>query len=149
MLVNLLCRVAQTHPGYTFTNCKTPRMQSFHIPVQYIITSMWWLCFKYRCLYTHGQSGLVNRGGVWKKAFQLHDTNLLRSAVLLPGVAAFPEVMAVGGEAPAFLSSSSLFDPPEELLSEAMTGAFLPSPAGRAPKVALASAGTQRKKSNC
>lgn len=65
---------------------------------------------------------------------------------MLPGVAVFSEVMAAGGGAPAFLSSSSLSDPPEELLSEAMTGAFLPSPAGRAPEEALASAGTQTKK---
>lgn len=52
--------------------------------------------------------------------------HLLRSAVLLPGALA---VSKVGG-APAFLSSSSLSEPPEELLSEATSGAFLPSPAG-------------------
>lgn len=54
------------------------------------------------------------------------DAHLLRSAVLLPGALA---VSKVGG-APAFLSSSSLSEPPEELLSEATSGAFLPSPAG-------------------
>lgn len=53
------------------------------------------------------------------------DAHLLRSAVLLPGALA---VSKVGG-APAFLSSSSLSEPPEELLSEATSGAFLPSPA--------------------
>lgn len=67
-------------------------------------------------------------------------SNLLRSAVLLLGAPAVSEVTAAaGGAFPAFLSSSSLSDPPEELLSEATRGAFLPSPAGGAPGEALTS----------
>lgn len=77
--------------------------------------------------------------GVWLK-----DANLLRSAVLLPGAWG---VLAAGG-APAFLSSSSLSDPPEELLSEATRGAFCPSPAGRAPGEALTSADTNGEQRN-
>lgn len=55
---------------------------------------------------------------------RLKHANLLRSAVLFPGTQG---VMALGGP-PAFLSSSSLSDPPEELLSEATRGAFPPAP---------------------
>lgn len=76
-------------------------------------------------------------------ARQLEDANLLRSAVLSPGEAAVSEVMAVVGGAPAFLSSSSLSDPPEELLSEATSGACLASPA--APDESPASADTRAK----
>lgn len=55
---------------------------------------------------------------------RLKLAHLLRSAVFFPGVQG---VMALGGP-PAFLSSSSLSDPPEELLSDAMRGSFFAAP---------------------
>lgn len=81
-----------------------------------------------------GQQSSVRQRGVWLK-----DANLLRSAVLLPGAPGVPEAAAA-----AFLSSSSLSDPPEELLSEATRGAFLPSPTGQVPEEALTSADRQK-----
>lgn len=80
-----------------------------------------------------------------EKSSQLQDSNLLRSAVLLPGT--LGALVAAGG-APAFLSSSSLSDPPEELLSEATRGAFLPSPACLAPEEALTSADVNKRQMN-
>lgn len=71
------------------------------------------------------QGGPINRGGLEplvKKKRQKY-ANLWRSAVLVPGTQG---AMGLGGP-PAFLSSSSLSEPPEELLSEATSGAFLPA----------------------
>lgn len=55
---------------------------------------------------------------------RVKQNNLLRSAFLFPGTQG---VLASGG-ARACLSSSSLSDPPEELLSEPTTGGFFPAP---------------------
>lgn len=57
--------------------------------------------------------------------------HLLRSAGFFPGMQG---VMALGGP-PAFLSSSSLSDPPEELLSEATRGSFFAAPEGASASV--------------
>lgn len=73
-------------------------------------------------------------------------SNLLRSAVLLPGALAVSEAIAAAGGAVAFLSSSSPSDPPELLPSEATGGAFLPSPVGTAPEEAPTSAHAQAEK---
>lgn len=67
---------------------------------------------------------------------------------MLPGSPAVSEATAAAGGAPAFLSSSSLSDPPEELLSEATRGAFLPSPTGQAPEEALTSAAANKRRKN-